>query len=240
MKWKNDWLILIIDELKSSGNKAGRKVGGKSGRVKEAEPMDAILGLAKKYLGHDESDPTLDLMANMASAYMKSAQKKSGGGKGGEGINLESMMRMASMLSSKDRFFGTFSDFWIFFRESFLVVWRWLFWNWDSCRRGRWETEESSGCGVLAHGQFRNGCGSAAANGLVTDWSNSRRFRQEGLHFWPLAYHWPHRRIFRKFHQRRLVIDSTMLAQILFDIFEILVCRDLNPDLDLDLDWDLP
>jgi len=84
--------------------------------------MDAILGLAKKYLGHDESDPTLDLMANMASAYMKSAQKKSGGGKGGEGINLESMMRMASMLSSKDRFFGTFSDFWIFFRESFLVV----------------------------------------------------------------------------------------------------------------------
>ena len=31
-----------------------------------------------------------------------------------------------------------------------------------------------------------------------------------------------------------------MLAQILFDIFEILVCRDLNPDLDLDLDWDLP
>lgn len=86
--------------LPSSGNKAGRKVGGKSGRVKEAEPMDAILGLAKKYLGHDESDPTLDLMANMASAYMKSAQKKSGGGKGGEGINLESMMRMASMLSS--------------------------------------------------------------------------------------------------------------------------------------------
>jgi len=81
-----------------------KKTGGarkKTDGGKEAEPLDALVGLAKKYLGQDENDPTLDLMANMASAYMKSTQKKSAAGSGGgTGSDLEAMMRMASLFSN--------------------------------------------------------------------------------------------------------------------------------------------
>lgn len=65
------------------------------------EPLGALVGMAKKLLGQDESDPTLDIVANMASAYMKnmdnSASPKKNGGNNGPDLN--SLLQMASLFS---------------------------------------------------------------------------------------------------------------------------------------------
>jgi len=77
-------------------------------KKKSTEPLDAIVDLAKQYLGQDASDPTLDLLASMASSYMKTELKKPmGSGKSqkksptaaGDGLDLGAMMQLASLFS---------------------------------------------------------------------------------------------------------------------------------------------
>jgi len=78
---------------KNSQQKASKKP------TKKEEPLDALLGLAKQYLGQDKHDPTLDIMANMASAYMKNNQKTNQKSDGG--LDLDTVMQMASLFSGK-------------------------------------------------------------------------------------------------------------------------------------------
>ena len=67
-------------------------------KKKQEEPLDALVGIAKKFLGQDESDPTLDIVANMASTYMKNMDN-SGKKNGNSGPDLASMLQMASLFT---------------------------------------------------------------------------------------------------------------------------------------------
>lgn len=72
------------------------KEQGRQGAKKKQDPVDSIVGMAKQLLGHEDSDPTLDIVANMASAYMNSASNSKGGT---GGPDLASMMQLASMFT---------------------------------------------------------------------------------------------------------------------------------------------
>ena len=67
-------------------------------KKKQEEPLDALVGIAKKFLGQDESDPTLDIVANMASTYMKNMDN-SGKKNGNSGPDLASMLQMAALFT---------------------------------------------------------------------------------------------------------------------------------------------
>lgn len=66
---------------------------------KKEEPLDALVGMAKQLLGQEGSNPTLDIVANMASAYIKnmdnSGQKKNSN----SGPDLSAILQMASLFS---------------------------------------------------------------------------------------------------------------------------------------------
>lgn len=63
---------------------------------KKKKPMDALVGMAKQYLGQEENDPTLDILANMASAYMQVNDDKLNDN---NGPDLNSILQMASLFT---------------------------------------------------------------------------------------------------------------------------------------------
>ena len=71
------------------------KKRGETNKVppKKKKPMDALVGMAKQYLGQEENDPTLDILANMASAYMQVNDKSK------DGPDLNSLLQMASLFT---------------------------------------------------------------------------------------------------------------------------------------------
>lgn len=71
----------------------------KAYKKKQEEPLDALVGMAKKLLGQDESDPTLDIVANMASAYMKNMDNSGKKKSGNNSPDLASMLQMASLFA---------------------------------------------------------------------------------------------------------------------------------------------
>lgn len=70
-------------------------------KVKQEEPLGALVGMAKKMLGQDASDPTLDIVANMASAYIQSNMDNSRKAKPSDsGPDLGSLLQLASLFSN--------------------------------------------------------------------------------------------------------------------------------------------
>lgn len=81
-----------------------RKVEAKKkpSKKNDQEPLSAFVGMAKKLLGQDDNDPTLDLVANMASAYIKNNMDNSAETKkndGNNGPDLSSLLQLASLFS---------------------------------------------------------------------------------------------------------------------------------------------
>lgn len=81
----------------SAYDRPSQRTKGETGGKKK-EPLDALVGMAKKYLGQEENDPTLDIVANMASAYLRSTEKTSGNN-ANNGPDLGSLLQMASLFS---------------------------------------------------------------------------------------------------------------------------------------------
>lgn len=72
------------------------KEQAKQAAKQKQDPMESIVGMAKQLLGHEDSDPTLNIIANMASAYMNNPANSK---KNGNGPDLASMMQLASMFA---------------------------------------------------------------------------------------------------------------------------------------------
>jgi len=77
------------------------KMRGETNKVlpKKKNQMDGLIGLAKQFMGQDENDPSLDIMANMASAYLKSSDGSGSNNAGGSGPDLNSILQLVSMFS---------------------------------------------------------------------------------------------------------------------------------------------
>lgn len=61
-------------------------------KQQQQQPMDALVGLAKQYLGQADSDPTLNIIANLASSYMNKDSDQDAG------LDFNSLIQMASLL----------------------------------------------------------------------------------------------------------------------------------------------
>lgn len=84
--------------IKKSSSSEKRKESNKKPYKKE-EPLDALVGMAKKLLGQEGNNPTLDIVANMASAYIKNLDNSGKKKNANSGPDLSAMLQMASLFS---------------------------------------------------------------------------------------------------------------------------------------------
>lgn len=68
-------------------------------KVNQEDPLDVLVGMGKKLLGQEEGNPTLDIVANMASAYIKNMDNSGKKKSGNTGPDMGSLLQLASLFS---------------------------------------------------------------------------------------------------------------------------------------------
>lgn len=66
-------------------------------KVNQEDPLDVLVGMGKKLLGQEDSNPTLNIVANMASAYIKNMDNSGKKKSGNNGPDLSSLLQLASL-----------------------------------------------------------------------------------------------------------------------------------------------
>ena len=82
----------------------GESVKKPSRKNNDQEPLSALVGMAKQFLGQDENDKTLDMVANMASLYLNNMDTSGNNAKKtapkNSGPDIGAMLQFASLLSA--------------------------------------------------------------------------------------------------------------------------------------------